>query len=44
VPHLRDVLNREYTEQLKCYPRNVALEEWGAEIEALILDELYKRD
>lgn len=42
APHLRDVLKREYNEQLKGYPHNVALEEWGPEVEAWIQDELYR--
>jgi hypothetical protein len=44
APHLRVVLKREYYVRLKGYPRNVALENWGPEIESWIQDELYKRD
>jgi hypothetical protein len=36
APDLRDVLRREYDEILKGRPRDVALEKWGAEIEAQI--------
>jgi hypothetical protein len=39
---LRDVLKREYDENLKGRPRNVALEKWGPELEAEILRSLYK--
>jgi hypothetical protein len=39
-PKLRDVLKRQYDEDLKGRPRNLALERWGAEIEAAILGEL----
>jgi hypothetical protein len=42
APHLREVLKREYYERLKGYPNNVALEEWGPEVEAMIQDELYR--
>jgi hypothetical protein len=44
IPHLREVLKREHDEMLKGRPRNVALENWGPEIEAWIQDALYKRD
>jgi hypothetical protein len=40
VPHLRDILKREHEEVLKGRPRNIALEKWGAEIEADILADL----
>jgi len=40
VPHLRDMLKREHDEVLKGRPRNIALEKWGAEIEADILADL----
>jgi hypothetical protein len=40
VPHLRDILTREHDEVLKGKPRNIALEKWGAEIEADILADL----
>jgi hypothetical protein len=43
VPHLRDILKRERDEVLKGKPRNIALEKWGAEIEADILADLEKR-
>lgn len=42
VPHLRDVLRREQDEILKGRPRDTALEKWGPEIEAEILNHLYK--
>jgi hypothetical protein len=40
MPHLRDMLKREHDEVLKGRPRNIALEKWGAEIEADILADL----
>ena len=43
VPHLRDILKREHEEVLKGKPRNIALEKWGAEIEADILADLEKQ-
>jgi hypothetical protein len=43
VPHLRDILKREDEEVLKGKPRNIALEKWGAEIEAEILADLGKQ-
>jgi hypothetical protein len=44
VPHLRDVIKREHNERLKGRPPDAALGKWGPEVEALILNELYKRD
>jgi hypothetical protein len=41
VPHLREVLRREHDEYLKGRPRDLALEKWGPEIEAEILNHLY---
>jgi hypothetical protein len=43
VPPPRDVLKREYDERLKGRLRDKALEKWGPEIEAEMLDALYKR-
>jgi hypothetical protein len=40
MPHLRDILKREHEEVLKGKPRNIALEKWGAEIEADIVADL----
>jgi hypothetical protein len=40
VPHLRDILKLEHYEVLKGRPCNIALEKWGAEIEAQILADL----
>jgi hypothetical protein len=40
APHLRDFLKREQDRQLKGYPRDVALEEWGPEIEEMIMRDL----
>jgi hypothetical protein len=37
LPHLRDVLKREYNESR---PRNYALEKWGPAIEADIMREI----
>jgi hypothetical protein len=34
APHPRDQIKREYDAILRGYPRNVALEKWGPEIEA----------
>jgi hypothetical protein len=42
-PKLRDVLKREYDEQLKGRPRNLALERRGEEIEEEILRTLRNR-
>jgi hypothetical protein len=44
MPHLREVLKQEHSERLKGRPRDVALEDWGPEIEAWILGELYRFD
>jgi len=43
VPHLREMLKREHDEVLKGKPRNIALEKWGAEIEAQILADIEKQ-
>jgi hypothetical protein len=43
MPHLRDVLKREHEEVLKGRPRNIALEKWGAEIEAEIMADIEKQ-
>jgi hypothetical protein len=43
VPTLRDVLKRECDERLKGRRRDRALEKWGPDIEAEILEELKKR-
>ncbi|MGA7077080.1 MAG: hypothetical protein WBQ43_05115 [Terriglobales bacterium] len=43
VPHLRDVLKREHEEVLKGRPRNIALDKWGAEIEAEIMADIEKQ-
>ena len=40
MPHLCDILKREHEEVLKGKPRNIALEKWGAEIEADIVADL----
>jgi len=42
VPHLREVLRRESDEHLKGRRRDTALENWGPEIAAEILNHLYK--
>ena len=44
APHLRDILKREHEEVLKGKPSNIALEKWGAEIEAQILADLKSRN
>ena len=43
VPSLRDALKREHNEILKGRPRDRALEKWGPEIEAQILEDLKDR-
>jgi hypothetical protein len=40
VPHLRDFLKREHDRLLKGYPRDVALEKWGPELEEMIMRDL----
>jgi hypothetical protein len=40
VPHPRDLLKIEHDRILKGYPRNVALEQWGPEIEEMIMRDL----
>jgi hypothetical protein len=42
VPLLRDVLRCEHDELLKGRPRDEALEKWGADIEADIVNDLGK--
>ena len=40
APHLRDFLKREHDRLLEGYPRDVALERWGPEIEEMIMRDL----
>jgi hypothetical protein len=44
VPHLREVLKREHDEIPRGRTRDEVLENWGPEIEAVILRHLYKLD
>jgi hypothetical protein len=42
-PPPRDIMKRDDERELKGYPRNVALEKWGPEIEEIVLRELQAR-
>jgi len=43
VPHPGDILKMEHDRILKGYPRDVALEKWGPEIEEMILRDIELR-
>ncbi len=44
APPPRDIIKRDHDRELKGYPRNVALEKWGPEIEEMILQDLQAKD
>jgi hypothetical protein len=44
APPLRDVLKAEQDREMKGYPRNVALEKWGPELEEMIMRDIAERE
>jgi hypothetical protein len=40
APHPHDIIKREHERELRGYPRNVALEKWGPELEEMIMRDL----
>ena len=44
APPARDIIKRDHDRELKGYPRNVALEKWGPEIEEMILRDLQTKE
>jgi hypothetical protein len=44
APPPRDVLKAEQDREMKVYPRNVALEKWGPDIEEMMLRDLQTRE
>jgi hypothetical protein len=42
IPHPRELLRREHDERLKGRPRDVALENWGPDLEVEMLRELQR--
>jgi hypothetical protein len=43
IPHPRELLRREHDERLKGRPRDVALENWGPDIEEEMMRELWRQ-
>jgi hypothetical protein len=44
APHPRDILKREHDRQLKGYPRDIALEKWGPNIEEMMTHDLQAKE